>query len=180
MLQNSARVALLYSSFDGQTKKIVSHIFGRISPYIKAELYNLSDFDPLDLERYDAVLLGAALRYGFFSNAVRSFTYQYHNILNSKKTAFMGVCLTARKPLKRTAETNVYVRRFFDKNPWKPDIAVAVAGSLLYPRYTWYDRLAIRLIMTMTGGETDPTKEIEFTDWDQVNDFTDSFLKEIQ
>ena len=39
------------------------------------------------------------------------------------------------------------------------------AGALLYPRYKWIDRVMIQLIMKITGGETDTTKEIEYTDW---------------
>jgi menaquinone-dependent protoporphyrinogen oxidase len=33
------------------------------------------------------------------------------------------------------------------------------AGALRYPRYRWYDRFMIRLIMKMTGGETDTVKK---------------------
>jgi menaquinone-dependent protoporphyrinogen oxidase len=44
------------------------------------------------------------------------------------------------------------------------------AGALRYPRYRWYDRFMIRLIMKMTGGETDTSKEVVYTDWQQVPD----------
>ncbi|GAB7205818.1 hypothetical protein OS21_23100 [Dickeya oryzae] len=49
------------------------------------------------------------------------------------------------------------------------------AGALRYPRYRWFDRVMIQLIMRMTGGETDSTKEIEYTDWEQVARFAQSF-----
>ncbi|MBN0595514.1 protoporphyrinogen oxidase, partial [Pseudomonas aeruginosa] len=39
------------------------------------------------------------------------------------------------------------------------------------PRYSWYDRFMIRLIMKMTGGETDTRKEVVYTDWQQVSRF---------
>ena len=45
------------------------------------------------------------------------------------------------------------------------------AGALRYPRYSWYDRVMIRLIMKMTGGETDTSKEVVYTDWKQVANF---------
>ncbi len=45
------------------------------------------------------------------------------------------------------------------------------AGALRYPRYRWYDRFMIRLIMKMTGGETDTSKEVVYTDWKQVANF---------
>lgn len=45
------------------------------------------------------------------------------------------------------------------------------AGALRYPRYRWYDRFMIRLIMKMTDGETDVSKEVVYTDWQQVGRF---------
>ena len=63
---------------------------------------------------------------------------------------------------------------FFTKTTiTKPEIAlIAVfAGALRYPRYRWYDRFMIRLIMKMTGGETDTRKEVVYTDWQQVAHF---------
>ncbi|MDI5677166.1 protoporphyrinogen oxidase, partial [Salmonella enterica subsp. enterica serovar Anatum] len=46
-----------------------------------------------------------------------------------------------------------------------------IAGALRYPRYRWYDRLMIKLIMKMSGGETDTSKEVVYTDWEQVAHF---------
>ena len=48
------------------------------------------------------------------------------------------------------------------------------AGALLYPRYKWIDRVMIQLIMKITGGETDATKEIEYTNWGKVKAFAES------
>ena len=50
-------------------------------------------------------------------------------------------------------------------------VACYFAGALRYPRYRWYDRFMIRLIMKMTGGETDTRKEVVYTDWSQVASF---------
>lgn len=43
--------------------------------------------------------------------------------------------------------------------------------ALRYPRYRWYDRFMIKLIMKMSGGETDTRKEVVYTDWEQVANF---------
>ncbi|MEF1282361.1 flavodoxin domain-containing protein, partial [Vibrio fortis] len=47
------------------------------------------------------------------------------------------------------------------------------AGALYYPRYNFFDRTMIRFIMTMTGGETDTSKEVEYTNWQKVSLFTE-------
>lgn len=51
------------------------------------------------------------------------------------------------------------------------------AGALRYPRYSWLDRTMIKMIMKMTGGETDTTKEVEYTDWQQVDRFARDFAR---
>lgn len=45
------------------------------------------------------------------------------------------------------------------------------AGKLDYPRYGFWDRQMIRLIMWMTGGPTDPHAVVDYTDWQQVEAF---------
>ena len=53
------------------------------------------------------------------------------------------------------------------------------AGKIDYPRYTFWDRAAIRFIMWMTKGPTDPATVVEFTDWDKVDEFA-SMVAELQ
>lgn len=95
-------------------------------------------------------------------------------LLNQKRTAFFSVNLTARKSNKDTPQTNVYTRKFLQKTIWKPTNSAVFAGALYYPRYNWFERSMIRFIMKITGGETDISKEIEYTDWEKVKDFTNT------
>ena len=170
-----SKVLLLYCSNDGQTFEIVSRIGERLKDVIPFEMQDLRQNAVQDLSRYRAVLIGAAIRYGHFHHDVRAFAEKHALDLNRKPSAFVCVCLTARKPEKRSPQSNVYLRKFLAKTLWKPAMATAVAGALFYPRYRWYDRWAIRLIMRMTGGETDTRKEVVYTDWRQVDDFADNF-----
>ena len=89
--------------------------------------------------------------------------------LRSKRGAFFSVNLVARKPEKREADTNPYVRKFLASISWQPELVRIFAGKLDYPSYGSFDRTMIRLIMWMTGGPTDPRSTIDFTDWDEVD-----------
>ena len=86
-------------------------------------------------------------------------------------SAFYSVNLVARKPEKRTPQTNSYARKFLMNSQWRPDRCAVIAGALRYPRYRWYDRFMIKLIMKMSGGETDTRKEVVYSDWEQVANF---------
>ncbi|MEQ2027354.1 menaquinone-dependent protoporphyrinogen IX dehydrogenase [Xenorhabdus szentirmaii] len=169
---------LLYSTQDGQTKKIITRIADNVRRAgIECDLRALSTVKQINLASYQKVMIGASIRYGHFNSVLYKFVTRHQKQLAQMPTAFFGVNLTARKPDKRTPETNAYVRKFLIKSPWQPDLCGVFAGALLYPRYHWLDRIMIQFIMRMTGGETDTTKEIEYTDWEQVDCFSESFLQ---
>jgi len=167
------KTLILYSTHDGQTKKIASFIANMIKENVEVK----SIHDEFDLQAYDRIMIGASIRYGHFNKLLYKMLEKHTALLNQKTTAFFGVNLTARKPEKSTPETNVYVRKFLQRITWKPTISAVFAGALLYPRYKFFDRIMIQLIMRITSGETDPTKEIEYTDWQKVRSFSEAFLQ---
>lgn len=167
---------LLYSSTDGQTKKIVLKIAEQLRTQGRqCDIRDLNTEKNLNLSAYDKVLVGASIRYGHFNKGLLQFAAAYQRQLNSMKTAFFSVNLTARKEGKDTPATNAYTRKFLEKSPWNPTLISVFAGALCYPQYGWFDRTMIRLIMKMTNGPTDPQTEIEYTNWDKVNKFTEEF-----
>ncbi|NDL64519.1 menaquinone-dependent protoporphyrinogen IX dehydrogenase [Acerihabitans arboris] len=166
---------ILYSTHDGQTLKIARFIAGRLAGNDTCEVVDLGQAGQIDLLRYDRVLIGAAIRYGHFAAELHDFIKQHLAWLNQRPSAFFAVNLTARKADKRTPQTNAYTRKFLAATPWRPDRCAVFAGALRYPRYRWLDRIMIQLIMRMTGGETDSSKEVEYTDWQQVGAFAQDF-----
>ena len=165
------KTLILYLSNDGQTKKIAK-VIAQYCQY-RNELYNLDDFQG-DLNQFENIIIGASIRYGHFNKKLYNFINANTDILNCKNTAFFGVNLTARKEDKNTPETNVYVRKFLQKIKWQPKKVAVFAGALFYPRYNFFDKCMIQLIMKITGGETDTSKEVEYTDWIKVEKFAKS------
>lgn len=170
---------LLYCSTDGQTKKIMTQIANELRQHgHDCDVRDLTSVQQsLNLSSYSKVLVGASIRYGYFNKALDKFITRHLTQLNNMPSAFFGVNLTARKAEKNTPETNSYIRKFLENTPWKPTLTGVFAGALYYPRYKWIDRVMIQLIMKMTKGETDPTKEIEYTDWNKVSEFATYFAK---
>ncbi|CNL02026.1 MULTISPECIES: menaquinone-dependent protoporphyrinogen IX dehydrogenase [Yersinia] len=169
------KVLILYSSRDGQTKTIASYIAKELSVVATCEIQDLADVGQIDLSQYQQVMIGASVRYGHFNPSLTKFVNKHVEQLNQMPSAFFAVNLTARKPEKRSPQTNAYVRKFLLSTPWQPTLCTVFAGALRYPRYRWIDRVMIQLIMRMTGGETDTSKEVEYTDWQQVSGFAQDF-----
>ena len=168
-------VLLLHSSSDGQTVKILQHIASTLGEGYQCELVDLNTLPTVDFTQYSRVLIGASIRYGHLNKKLYQFIERYQAELAQHKVGFFCVNLTARKAGKNTPETSVYMKTFLKKSPWQPALQAVFAGALRYPRYGWFDRVMIQFIMRITGGETDTTKEVEYTDWEKVSEFARRF-----
>ncbi|WP_122055095.1 menaquinone-dependent protoporphyrinogen IX dehydrogenase [Vibrio sp. Evd11] len=168
-----AKALFLYSSREGQTKKILNYIKEEMNEF-ECELQDLHTVSNVDFAQYDRVLIGASIRYGHLNKKLYQFIDANLAQLQSNKVAFFCVNLTARKEDqgKDTPEGSAYIKKFLLKSPWQPTLIGVFAGALYYPRYNWFDQTMIRFIMNMTGGETDTTKEVEYTNWEKVSLFS--------
>ncbi|MND83747.1 Protoporphyrinogen IX dehydrogenase [menaquinone] [compost metagenome] len=166
------KTLILFSTRDGQTREIASYLASELKEQgVYADVVSLNRTEEIVWQDYDRVVIGASIRYGHFHPAVARFVKKHAVTLNALPSAFYSVNLVARKAEKRTPQTNSYTRKFLLSSPWQPTQCAVFAGALRYPRYRWLDRFMIRLIMKMTGGETDTSKEVVYTDWQQVASF---------
>ena len=167
-----SRILLAYSSTDDQTRRIcerLQQVMARLGH--ATTVVPLAQADALDLPAFDKIVIGASIRYGHHQPLVAQFIERHQTLLQSKTSAFFSVNLVARKPDKSRPERNPYLVRFLRQITWRPQLTAVFAGKLDYPRYRWFDRLAIRLIMWVTAGPTNPKEVTEFTDWQQVEAF---------
>ncbi|HEP1898605.1 TPA: menaquinone-dependent protoporphyrinogen IX dehydrogenase [Kluyvera cryocrescens] len=166
------KTLMLFSTRDGQTREIAAYLCSQLNELgADTAMIDLNRTDDIEWQLYDRVIIGASIRYGHFHPALDRFVKKHAAVLQSMPSAFFSVNLVARKPEKRSPQTNSYTRKFLLRSPWQPDSCAVFAGALRYPRYGWFDRFMIRLIMKMTGGETDTRKEVVYTDWEQVAGF---------
>jgi menaquinone-dependent protoporphyrinogen oxidase len=173
------KLLFLYSTREGQTIKILKRI---------AESFELDCVDFVDIHQcgemnfssYEKVLIGASIRYGKLNPLFYRFVERYHQELMHRNAAFFCVNLTARKEAegKDTPEGSVYIQTFLKRSVWQPKLIGVFAGALRYPQYRFVDKMMIKLIMAMTKGETDTSKEVEYTNWDKVDDFALRFKQQ--
>ena len=167
-----ANILIIYSTTDGHTVEICRRLIQVLeSSGHQVTLVNVLDASGVDLEPFAKIVIGASIRYGKHSPQITRFIAAQERILDSKPNAFFSVNVVARKPEKNQPTTNPYVKKFLNQIRWKPKQLAVFAGKLDYPRYNPVDRFMIRLIMWITKGPTDPTAVIEFTDWQQVEEF---------
>ena len=162
---------IIYSSTDGQTKKICETIKYHLALNEKIKIISLNEVNKVNLEKVEKIIIGASIRYGKHNKRVQNFVIKNKNILKSKKTAFFSVNVVARKEEKSTPETNPYVKKFLAKTNWKPNKVAVFGGKVDYPNYNFINRNVIRFIMMITNGPTNTDNSYEFTNWEMVKKF---------
>ena len=166
------RLLLIYATTDGHTLHICERLkFLMTALGQRVTLVPMAQAGALNLANFERIVIGASIRYGHHQPQVAQFIARHQTLLESRPSAFFSVNIVARKPDKNTPDTNPYARKFLQSIKWKPQLAAVFAGKLDYPRYGFFDRQMIRLIMRMTKGPTDPKAVIEFTDWAKVEAF---------
>ncbi len=168
-----ANTLMLYSSREGQTLKVLNRIKQMVDG--ECDLVDIHKSPEPDFSAYDKILVGASIRYGNFHKSLIPFLDKYKAQIDEKPNAFFLICLTARKPEKSSPATSRYMIKFDQMCSWHPRLKGVFAGALLYSRYNWWQTLIIQLIMKITGGSTDKSKDIEFTDWQKVDTFARDF-----
>ncbi|SQD07980.1 protoporphyrinogen oxidase [Escherichia coli] len=123
------------------------------------------------MENYDRVVIGASIRYGHYHSAFQEFVKKHATRLNSMPSAFLF-----RKP--GGAQTGeAYSTDQQLRAEVSDELAMAsrslrghCRGAAL-PTLSLVRSFMIKLIMKMSGGETDTRKEVVYTDWEQVANF---------
>jgi menaquinone-dependent protoporphyrinogen oxidase len=167
------RILIVYGTFDGQTLRIAE----RIGAVLTASGHAITLRDaqwPLaasDIRAHDAVVVGGAIRYGKFPRALERFARTHAAALGACPTAFFCVCMAARDPARGPEAAGAYTAKFVARTGWKPDVTASFAGALQYTRYNPFIRLMMRLISGSQGGNTDTSRDHEYTDWNSVERF---------
>lgn len=172
-------ITVFFASRDGQTMRIATRVVERArAAGLAAELRDLRAGVP-SLDEVSAArlpVLIAAIRYGCHLPEATRFIKKRREALTSRPFAAASVNLTARKPGKDTVEGNLYLRKYLKRHDLRPALSAVIAGKLDYSKYLWWERIMIRLIMTISGGPTDPTAVVEYTDWKAVDAFADRLI----
>ena len=164
---------IIYSTVDGQTKKISERISDRLKKKDSVTILALEKANNEDIDKFDFIIIGASIRYGKHRDNLFKFIKENKITLESKMTAFFSVNVVARKPEKSEADTNPYIKKFIFLSDWKPNYLTVFAGKIDYPKLRTLDKVMIRIIMWLTKGPTDTSISHEFTDWEKVDKFTE-------
>ena len=175
------RVLIVYATSDGQTRRVARRIAAVLEQQdLSVALIDASaphrDLAILSFDRFDAAILLGSVRMGHHQKALADFARAHRVELEAVPNAFVSVSLSAGKDkpsAKREVEKTF--RDFIHRTGWRPDAEIPVAGAMLYTQYNFAIKLVMKFISFMTGGETDTSRDYEYTDWAAVEGFARRF-----
>lgn len=172
-----AGILIIFATHDGQTRRIASRI-GEVLTHAGHQVTMRAAGEPnarAAIEASDAVIVGAAIRYGRYQKHLEALVRENRTLLAARPNAFFSVCLTAGGPGAKPKVAGGYVHDFVERTGWLPADTAILAGALLYRKYNPFIRFMMRFIVGHAGGDTDTSRNYEYTDWGVVERFAARF-----
>ncbi len=166
-------ILLVFATREGQTEKVADRIAWRLRAAGKnVRILNAADrsIGHLDFSRFDRLVFGASMHAGGLEKEIVLLINDRREEIERLPRSLFIVLLSAatRDPVRR-AESLADARAKIDdqlKVPFE-DVEM-IAGALRYSRYVWPMRWLMRRIARKEGGDTDTSRDYEYTDWKQV------------
>ena len=176
------RILIVYGTANGQTAKIAKHIGDRLADRGCLIDERFAKHLALDwpLLHYDGVIVGASLYMNRHQRYILEFVRAYRPYLDEMATAFFSVSLSAASESEEgRRQANAALERFVERTGWRPGMMMTFAGSLPYSQYGPVERRVMQAIVAMAGGDTDTSRDYEYTDWEQVRAFAEAYFESL-
>lgn len=171
-----ASILVPYGTGEGQTAKVAERIVDAlVERGHDATAVDADEVPPdLDVEDFDAVLVGASIHAGKHQDEVGEFVAANLDALASRPTGFFQVSLSSADE-QGEAQAAGYVEEFVDATGWHPDRIGFFGGALRYSEYGFIKRLMMKQIVKRSMPDVDTSGDVEFTDWEEVEAFANDF-----
>lgn len=170
------KIAIVYSTKHGQTEKIARYMEDKLQQRgFSTQIINTGEVTPLSSE-VDGVIYGAPVYRGQFPKSIVSWVKKNKATLAQMPTALFTVSLNAadQRPEAREAD-RMLIHSFIDLSGFAPGLTASIAGACKYRDYYWPVRLLMKRISRLAGGNTDTSRNHEYTVWPKVDAFLTAF-----
>lgn len=174
------RILVLYGTTEGHTEMIATEIGNTLtSRGFDVDVIKAGTIEPRPSD-YAGIIVAASVHGGHYQKPVARWIAKNVAQLKPKPTAFVSACLgILQRDPKVTAELDAIVHRFLDPIGWQPTVIKPVAGALLYTQYNIFMRWIMKRIARKAGGDTDTSRDYDYTDWNDLRMFADEFGRRV-
>jgi menaquinone-dependent protoporphyrinogen oxidase len=177
-----AKILILYATCDGKTRQVAERLAVVLTRAgHKPTVLDVESRPPADaVTSADGVIVGASIRYGHHQKSITEYVKAHRDELSARPNGFYSVCMSAGGPGARPQTAASYIDDFRTRTGWEPHRSTSFAGACLFTKYNPFIRFMMRLIMGMAGGETDTTRDWDYTDFDAVDRWGVEFAKSVE
>lgn len=173
------KLLIVFGTTDGMTERIAERM-GKVAR-ARGVVTDVLNADRLPhgftAEPYDAIIVGASLHAGGFQTGITRFVKTNLAALSNRPNAFFSVCLAIKSAHEHDrSEARRIAQEFPEKLGWKPENLEVIAGALMFSKYGLLRRIAMMHIAKKEMGFVDASTDTVFTDWDQVERFTEKMI----
>ncbi len=174
-----ATIGVVYGTGEGQTAAVAERIVETLRERgHDATAFDLEAATP-DVDAMDAVIVGSSIHMGRPNRAVISFLEEHADAIAAIPSAYFQVSLSsAVDDPDRRAEAARYVEELLTQTGFEPDRIATFGGALKYSEYGFLKRAMLKRIAAESTGDTDTSRDYEYTDWEAVAAFTEAFAAE--
>ena len=177
-----AFVLVLYGTGEGRTERVASYVASVIHEHGHDVTLLHAGRIPSEfsLAAYDGAVVGASVRLGRHQRHVREFAVENNEALGAMPAAFFSVSLSAADEEHQRERARAILEGFLEEVGWQPEVRAVVPGRLAYGQYGPMRRFVMKRIVGRAGGDTDTSRDHEYTDWEGVTRFTEAFLERLE
>jgi menaquinone-dependent protoporphyrinogen oxidase len=176
-----ARAVILYATSEGQTARIAERLARTLRDRGHAVEVRQADAQATTLSAAlsgsDGVIAGASIHYGHHPASFRRLVRRHRDVLAARPNAFFSVSLSAGGPGAKPATARRYMSDFLRQVGWQPAMAATFAGALPYSKLGAFKRRLVLVFVRLAGGDTDTSRDYEYTDWSAVDRFAADFAR---
>lgn len=176
-----SRALIVYGTTDGHTRMVAQAVAETLDAAgVHTDVIEAGTLEPT-VQDYSAIIVAASVHAGRYQKRVTRWVRAHAAAFGNRPTAFISVSLGVlqKSDPKVAVEVDAIVMRFLEATGWQPTVIKQVAGALLYTRYNIFKRWIMRRIVSKAGGDTDVSRDYDYTDWTDLRVFAVEFRRRL-
>ena len=168
---------VVYGSGEGQTAKVAEYVEDAlVERGDDVTVRDATEGADVAIDEFDAVLVGSPVNNRRHLPAVVEFVESNRDALAARPTAFFELSFASVVSARWGNDGEEgFVDSLVQRTGWQPDRVGCFAGAVKYTQYDRLTRSFFRLFSAVTTGDTDTSRDYEYTDWDEVEAFAADF-----
>ena len=176
------KVLIIFATREGQTEKVARRIAAELAgAHVHVRLLDAKEPPAdiaADLGNYDLLVFGASMHAGGLEREIVDLVNRNGARIEQSRRSFFLVLLSAATKQPELREKWLADARAKMEEQLEVDFpdCEMIAGALAYTRYSAPVRWMMKRIAGKAGGDTDTSRDYEYTDWKQVERYARRLL----